>query len=467
MPSNKRIDVTLGFTADTQKVKAQLKDLQKQLSSLITEPTKNPIGISKEIQEASVAAATLKTQLEKATNVNTGTLDLGKFTRSLKESGYKLEDYQKALRGLGTEGNKAFTSLAKSIMYAEAPLKKTNAMIDRLAKTFKNVISWNISSSVLNLFTGTIRDAYSYAKSLDASLNSIRIVTGKTTDQMASFAAEANKAAKALSTTTTAYTDASLIFFQQGLPEAEVKSRTDAVIKMSNVTGEAAADVSSYMTAIWNNFAKGNKDLESFADTITALGAATASSTKEIAGGLEKFSAVANQIGLSYEYATTALATVVARTRQSEDIVGTAFKTIFARLQSLSLGETLDDDTNLTKYSKALAGVGVSIKDTSGELKSMDDILDDLGTKWDNLSRAQQTALAQTVAGQRQYNQFIALMDSWNTDFQQNLAVYPLEFVRGVRKMFPDISEGECPENCITESMNGNVAVRMGYAANR
>lgn len=423
MASNKRVDVTLGFTADTNKVKKQLQDLQKQLNSLITSPTKNPIGISKEIEQASVAAATLKTQLENATNIDTGTLDLGKFTRSLKQSGYELKDYKAALSKLGYEGNKAFTSLAKSIMYAEAPLKKTNAMLDRFAKTFKSVISWQISSNVLNLFTGTLSDAYNYAKSLDASLNSIRIVTGKTTDQMARFAEEANKAARSLSTTTTAYTDASLIFFQQGLPEAEVKSRTDAVIKMSNVTGEAAADVSSYMTAIWNNFAKGNKDLESFADTITALGAATASSTKEIAGGLEKFSAVANQIGLSYEYATTALATVVARTRQSEDIVGTAFKTIFARLQSLSLGETLDDDTNLTKYSKALAGVGVSIKDTNGELKSMDDILDDLGGKWDNLSRAQQTALAQTVAGQRQYNQFIALMDSWNTDFQKNLAI--------------------------------------------
>jgi hypothetical protein len=37
---------------------------------------------------------------------------------------------------------------------------------------------------------------------------------------MSEFAAEANKAAKALSTTTTAYTDASLIYFQQGLDDA-------------------------------------------------------------------------------------------------------------------------------------------------------------------------------------------------------------------------------------------------------
>jgi hypothetical protein len=48
---------------------------------------------------------------------------------------------------------------------------------------------------------------------------------------------------------------------------------------------------------------------------MTALGAATASSSKEIAEGLEKFAAVADTVGLSYEYATTALATVTAQTR--------------------------------------------------------------------------------------------------------------------------------------------------------
>jgi len=69
------------------------------------------------------------------------------------------------------------------------------------------------------------------------------------------------------------------------------------------------------MTAIWNNFDNGSKSLESYIDVITALGASTASSSQEIATGLSKFSAVAKTIGLSYEYATSALATLVAETR--------------------------------------------------------------------------------------------------------------------------------------------------------
>jgi TP901 family phage tail tape measure protein len=101
---------------------------------------------------------------------------------------------------------------------------------------------------------------------------------------------------------------------------------------MANVARQSAEVVSDQMTAIWNNFYDGSKSLEHYADVMTALGAATASSTDEIAGGLEKFSAVAQTIGLSYEYAASALATITSISRESEDVVGTALKTIFARI---------------------------------------------------------------------------------------------------------------------------------------
>ena len=145
---------------------------------------------------------------------------------------------------------------------------------------------------------------------------------------------------------------------------------------------------------------------------MVALGAATASSSDEIATGLEKFSAVSNTVGLSYEYAAAALATVTAQTRQSADTVGTAFRTLFTRLEGLQLDGIADDGTTLNKYSQALAKVGVYIKDYNGQLKDMDQILDELGAKWQNISKDQQVALAQTVGGARQYATLIALMDN-------------------------------------------------------
>ena len=274
--------------------------------------------------------------------------------------------------------------------------------------------SFSTSSIFVNAFTTSIRNAYRYAEDLNRSLNDIRIVTGQSVEQMDAFATKANRAARELSVSTKAYADAALIFYQQGLDDNEVLERTNTVMKMSNVTGEAAADVSSYMTAIWNNFDDGSKSLEYYGDVITKLGAATAASSEEIAGGMEKFAAVADTVGLSYEYASAALATIIDRTRQSEDVVGTSLRTIFARLSSLSLGETLEDGVDLTKYTKALETVGVKVLDQNDQLKDMDTILDELGTKWGGLNDAQKQALATTVAGVRQYSQLIALMDNYD-----------------------------------------------------
>ena len=135
------------------------------------------------------------------------------------------------------------------------------------------------------------------------------------------------------------------------------------------------------MTAIWNNFDKGSHSIEYYADVLAKLGAETASSSDEIAAGLEKFASVADTIGLSYEYATSALTTITATTRQSADIVGTALKTLFSRIQDLELGNTLEDGTTIGTYSEALEKVGIDIKSANGDLKDMDDILDEMGAK--------------------------------------------------------------------------------------
>ena len=417
-----QVNVNLSFSADTSKAKAQLQDLQNQLNNLVLNTKINQnSSMAGQIQSAVKSAAELNVYLQKATNIKTGSLDFSKLNESLKRSNKSLEQYAEDLIKLGPEGQRAFQSLAESIVNSEIPLKRSNVLLNEMWTTLKNSARWQISSSILHGFMGSVKSAYGYAQDLNESLNNIRIVTGQNVDQMAKFASEANKAAKALSTTTTNYTDAALIYYQQGLDDTQVKERTDVTIKMANVSRQSAEEVSDQLTAIWNNFYDGSQSLEHFADVMTRLGADTASSSDEIAQGLEKFAAIGNMIGLSFDNAAAALATVTATTRQSADVVGTAFKTIFARIQGLSLGETLDDGTNLNKYSKALNAVGINIKEQNGELKSMDSILEEMGAKWKTLSKDQQVALAQTVAGVRQYNQLIALMDNFDF-YQKNLA---------------------------------------------
>ena len=413
--ANKRIDYVIGFNADTSKLSNALKQLEGQLNNIASGKTKFiSDATTKDITNAKNAALELNAYLNKAINVDTGKLDLSRLADSIQRSEGGLQGYLNKLSSIGPEGAKAFFSLANAISEAEMPLKRSSELMDKLWITMKNTIRWQVTSGLLTGFTNGVSDAVRYAQDLNKSLNNIRIVTGKSTAEMTQFAKQANRAAKELNTTTTKYTDASLIYYQQGLDDKQVKARTDVTAKFANVSRENLTTSSEYLTAIWNNFAKGSKNLEYFADVIVALGAATASSSQEIATGLNRFAATAETVGLSYEYATAALATVTATTRQSAEVVGTAFKTLFSRIQDLELGKTLDDGTTLGKYSKALDAVGVSIKDSNGELRDMDRILDDIGGKWDTLNKDEQVALAQAVGGIRQYTQFIALMDNWD-----------------------------------------------------
>ncbi len=413
----KRLNYTIGVDADTSKLEASLNDAFSRLNRIGSQ-----VNLTTDLRNASQAALELSGHLNKAFNQQTGKFDLVTFNQSLSESGRTLESYANDLISIGPTGEQAFLKVATAITQAELPLRRTNKLFDQLWVTMKNTMRWQLTSSVLHGFVGVLEQAYNYSKDLNRSLNEIRIVSEKSADDMSKFAEQANKAAKALSTTTTDYTDASLIYYQQGLTDQEVLDRTETTIKMANVAGTTAETASQQLTAIWNNFYDGSQSLDHYADVMVKLGAATASSSDEISEGIEKFAAVANTVGLSYEYAASALATVTAQTRESASVVGTAFRTLFSRIQGLTQGETLDDGTTLNKYSQALATVGVQIKDTNGELKGMDEILDDLGSRWSTLAQDQKIALAETVAGVRQWTQLIALMDNWDF-FKENLAM--------------------------------------------
>ena len=406
--------------------KASFEDVKRSFSQVIDGLSKMDLNSKLKDSKTTVAQAATEVQkLQKAYNEafssTLGSVNLQTFNKLLDPTTTKLAKVQQAYRALGNDGDRMFKSFATDILTANRGLKQTHTIIDDMATTMGNTIKWGISSSIMNSFTGAISQAASYVQDLDKSLNNIRIVSEKSADQMAVFAKNANNAAKALGSTTLQYSDAALIYYQQGLSDEKVKQMTDITIKMSNVLGTSAEDVSNYMTAIWNNFyEEGGKSLEYYADVITKLGAATASSAEEISTGLEKFAAIADTVGLSYEYATAALTTVTATTRQSAEVVGTAFKTLFARIQDLELGNTLEDGVTLGKYSEALNAVGINILKANGDLKDMDDILDEMGAKWGKLTDAQKVSLAQTVAGTRQYTQLVALMDNWDY-FTENL----------------------------------------------
>ena len=289
------MQIDLIFNANTQSALNNIQQLNNILNQISTNTT---IGIqSGSLDKAVQSAQQLQTHLAQAVNVDTGKLDLNKLNTSLKQAGTNLQTLTQNLQGAGAQGQQAFIKLANSIASAQTPMLQINQKLKDFGTTLLNTVKWQLASNMIHGIQGAIEGAINYAKDLNGALNDIRIVTGKSIDDMSEFAATASKAAKELNSTTTEYAKAALIFYQQGLEGKAVEDRAEVVLKLAQVTGESAEIISDQMTAIWNNFYDGSKSLEYYADVLTALGAATASSSDEIVQGLEKFAAVADTVG--------------------------------------------------------------------------------------------------------------------------------------------------------------------------
>ena len=149
-----------------------------------------------------------------------------------------------------------------------------------------------------------------------------------------------------------------------------------------------------------------------YIDKLAAVAASTAADLEELSVGMSKVASAANIMGVDIDQLNAQLATIVSVTREAPESIGTALKTVYARMSDLEAG--LDSETTLGEYTKQMAIFGINALDANGKLRDMGDVIEEIGAKWEGLSRNQQVALAQTIAGTRQYSRMMALFDNWD-----------------------------------------------------
>ena len=410
--ANNQIKIGVGFQID----KTGLNELQnslKQIQITASNATSND-KMTQSLREAASAAKVVDTALEKAFNKNLGTTNLSKFNQELKKNNLTIDQVRIKFAEAGQAGSKAWNLLGSQILKTNTQLKQSNKLLDEMATSMANTVKWGITSSIFNTITNSISKAYTYTKKLDGSLNDIRIVTDKSAESMEKFAKQANEAAKGLGASTLDYTEASLIYYQQGLDDAQVAARAETTLKAANVTGQYAEEVSEQLTAVWNGYKVSAEEAELYVDKLAAVAASTAADLEELSTGMSKVASAANSMGVDIDQLNAQLATIVSVTRQAPESVGTALKTIYARMSDLKVGGTDEDGLGLGDVSGTMESMGIQVLDASGNLREMGDVIEEVAAKWDTWTDAQKTAMAQVMAGKRQYNNLVALFDNWD-----------------------------------------------------
>lgn len=413
------INLSIGYKVDQNslaRVKQSLQEIQNLTRQSIVKinPNISSFGnVTAKLVEIKNSASAVETALDKAFNPKINSLNVSRFNEELIKNNLTIKDIYTNFQQAGAAGKTAFLEMFDTLSQVQVPMKETNKALEKMKETIVNTVRWTISSAALGSVTNSLSEAIGYIKALDKSLNNIRIVTGKSAEDMAVFSKEANAAAKALGTGTKNYANASLTFFQQGLSDKDVAARANTSIKVANVSGLSGDTSAEYVTSVVNGYKVAADGVENAMDKLSAVGAATASDLAELSEGMAKVASTANAMGVSEDQLAATLSTVISVTRQDAATIGTAFKTIYARISDIEAGSA-DAEVSLGEYTSQMEKLGFSVLDQNHKLKDLGTVMEEIGGSWSTLSREQQISLAQTMAGTRQYNNLIALFDNWN-----------------------------------------------------
>lgn len=312
------------------------------------------------------------------------------------------------LNGVTGESKKFSSSLDEQVNQVKAAKKEVVKFGDIISGTF-------LGTSLSNLFQTGLSRGIEFFKDYDEILTRTMMVTGQTREEVNNLTSSYNRLANQLSSTTKDVAAAQLVFYQQGLGTSEALKMTEASIAISKTGGIDAAEAADRLTAAVRGYQLSANEAMDIADKMSALDAAAASSVDELTVAMQKSASQARMAGLDLDYYMAYLSTMQEVTREAPENIGTAMKSITSRLQEIKdIGKIEEDGTTFSNVAKALTSIGIAATDSSGQLRTLQDIMNELGPMWNTLDRNHKAYIATVLAGNRQQSRFIALMDNYD-----------------------------------------------------
>lgn len=321
-------------------------------------------------------------------------------------------DFKNALN----EETKIYDTLADRGKKAYDEIIKEQEKAKKQALEFGDIVSSSfLGFSLSNIFSSALRQGVNFFKEYDEILTRTMMVTGMSRKEVNNLTEAYGEMAKRLKTTTKDVASAQLVFYQQGLSTRDAAAMTEASMAISKTGGIESSEAANRLTSAMRGYKLATSDAMEIADKMSALDAKAASSVNELTIAMQKSASQAKMAGLDLDYYMAYLSTMQEVTREAPENIGTAMKSITSRLQEITdIGKVEEDGTTFSNVAKALNSVGIAAVDSTGQLRSLQDVMNDLGPMWATLDKNHKAYLATVLAGNRQQSRFIALMDNYD-----------------------------------------------------
>ena len=394
-------------TKKVQDTEQEIKDLQKLGSQNAFDKLKKSLG---DLGEDTQGIENTEEGLQQLYNIieRLVTAVTGQLRGSMDQLGTECDQSAKHIDRLGQEMDQAGREA-----------RELNSSMNDIDGLKQQVTYFFGLQNAIQLARRAMTSTVETIKELDAAMTETAVVTDFSVGDMWETLPQYTDMANDLGVAIKDVYNASTLYYQQGLKTNQVTSLTNETLKMARIGGLEAADATDRMTNALRGFNMeiNETNAQRINDVYSNLAAISAANTDEISNAMTKTASIAANAGASYENTAAFLTQIIETTRESSETAGTALKTIIARFNEMKVNpneitEVDGEEVDYNKIDSALKSVGISLKDTSGQIRDFDDIILELSGKWDTLDKNTRSYIATTAAGSRQQSRFIALMSN-------------------------------------------------------
>ena len=397
-----QVDIQVNKQSLENNLEVALKDVKLPINFKI-DSEQMAADIQAAVNKITDVEINLKVNTESVKSSIKDAVNVGESTPTVDTSGMsELQNILNNVNAAGMEGQSVFQSFGSSVQDAFSTFSAANIAVDMLYKV-----------------GDAARDAVSTVKELDDATVALQLATGANYNTVHGMMNDYNVLAKELGSLTTQVSEGADAWLRQGKSIDEVNNLVKSSMVLSKVGDMSSEDATKYLTASLNGYKLQADAAESVVSKISSVDLVSATDSSGLAEAMSRVAVTADQAGISMDRLLGYVATIGEVTQQSMSTVGTAMKSILARMTNIKSGklELVDEDGTTEKLSDVettLANVGINLRKTMTEYNSASDVLDALASKWNTLNQAQQNAISVAFGGSRMQNQFRVLMENYD-----------------------------------------------------
>lgn len=241
----------------------------------------------------------------------------------------------------------------------------------------------------------------------ESEMSKVSAISGATGDELQSLTDKAKEMGAKTKFSATESAQAMEYMAMAGWKTADMLNGIEGIMNLAAASGENLATTSDIVTDALTAFGLSAQDSTHFADVLAAA-SSNANTNVSMMGETFKYVApVAGALGFSVEDCGVAIG-LMANSGIKAGQAGTSLRQMLSRL------------TKPTKeVQTAMDTLGLSLTDSVGNVKSLDTVMSDLRSGFSGLSKAEQTQIATSLAGQEAMSGLLAIVNASDEDFNK------------------------------------------------